>query len=90
MSVTLAKQFEGFAECCLELARSAETTARRVRFTQMAHEYRLATSLIREELSFDVNVASNGPSNQPSRAWSVRREDHTCETRPVRADERSR
>jgi hypothetical protein len=27
MDSTLAEQFEGFAECCLELARSAETTA---------------------------------------------------------------
>jgi hypothetical protein len=51
MSVTLAKQFEGFAECCLELARSAETTAGRARLMQMAHEYLLATSLIPEELS---------------------------------------
>ena len=48
MSSTLAKQFESFAECCLELARSAETTARRSRFIQMAHDYRLATFLIRD------------------------------------------
>ena len=88
MSVTLTKQFEGFAECCLEIARSAQTTARRVRFIQMAHEYRLAMSLIREELSFDVNEESYASSDQLSR--SVRREDHTCENRPVRADERSR
>ena len=54
MSATLDKQFEGFAECCVELARSAETTARRARFIQMAHEYQLATLLIREELSSDL------------------------------------
>jgi hypothetical protein len=48
MSSTLAKQFESFSECCLELARSAETTARRARFIQMAHDYRLATFLIRD------------------------------------------
>lgn len=51
MSATLTKQFERFAECCLELARSAETTERRARFIQMAHEYRLATLLTSEELS---------------------------------------
>ena len=49
MSATLTQQFESFAECCLELARSAETTERRVRFIQMADEYRLATLLISEE-----------------------------------------
>ena len=54
MSATLAEQFEGFAECCLELARGAKTTARRARFIQMAHEYQLATSLIRGELSPDL------------------------------------
>jgi hypothetical protein len=42
----LTKQFESFAECCLEVARSAETTEGRARFIQMAHEYRLATLLI--------------------------------------------
>jgi hypothetical protein len=51
MNATLTKRFEGFAECCLELARSAETTERRARFIQMAHEYRLATLLTSEELS---------------------------------------
>ena len=51
MNATLTKQFEGFAECCLELARSAETTERRARFIQMAHEYRLATLLTSEQLS---------------------------------------
>ena len=48
-ATTLTKQFQGFAECCLELARSAETTERRARFIQMADEYRLATLLISEE-----------------------------------------
>ena len=51
MNATLTKQFEGFAECCLELARSAKTTERRARFIQMAHEYRLATLLTSEEPS---------------------------------------
>ena len=51
MNATLTKQFEGFAECCLELARSAETTERRARFIQMADEYRLATLLTSEEFS---------------------------------------
>jgi hypothetical protein len=51
MNATLSKQFEGFAECCLELARSAETTERRARFIQMAGEYRLASLLTSEELS---------------------------------------
>ena len=50
-ATTLTKQFQGFAECCLELARSAETTERRARFIQMAHEYRLATLLTSEEPS---------------------------------------
>jgi hypothetical protein len=49
MSATLTKQFESFAECCLELARSADTTERRARFIQMADAYRLATLLISEE-----------------------------------------
>ena len=57
MNATLTKQFEGFAECCLELARSAETTERRARFIQMADEYRLATLLTSEELS-------SGPKNR--------------------------
>lgn len=51
MSATLANQFERFAECCLKLARSAETTERRARFIQMAHEYRLATLLTSQEPS---------------------------------------
>jgi hypothetical protein len=51
MSATLAKQFAGFARCCLELARSAKTATHRARFTQMAHEYWLASLRIREELS---------------------------------------
>jgi hypothetical protein len=54
MSATLANQFERFAECCLELARGAKTTARRARFIQMAHEYQLAMLLIRGELSPDL------------------------------------
>ena len=54
MSATLTKQFEGFAECCLELARSAKTATHRARFTQMAHEYWLASLRIREELSSDL------------------------------------
>ena len=49
MSATFTKQFESFAECCLELARSADTTERRARFIQMADAYRLATLLISEE-----------------------------------------
>ena len=43
MSATFAKQFAGFARCCLELARSAKTATHRARFTQMAHEYWLAS-----------------------------------------------
>jgi hypothetical protein len=54
MSATLAKQFAGFARCCLELARSAKTATHRARFTQMAHEYWLASLRIREELSSDL------------------------------------
>ena len=49
MSATLTKQFDSFAECCLELARSAATTERRARFIQMADDYRLATLLISGE-----------------------------------------
>jgi hypothetical protein len=63
MSASLAEQFEGFAKCCLELARSAETTPSRARFTQMAHEYLLATSLIAKELSPDLN-GPPGPTCQ--------------------------
>ena len=44
MSAMLATQFESFAECCSELARAAETPARRARLVQMAHEYRRASS----------------------------------------------
>jgi hypothetical protein len=62
MSASLAEQFEDFAKCCLELAR-AETTPRRARFTQMAHEYLLATSLISKEHSPDLN-GPPGPTRQ--------------------------
>ena len=51
MSATLAKQFEGFAKCCLNLARNTKTATHRVRFVEMAHEYWLASLLIRNELS---------------------------------------
>ena len=54
MSATLAEQLEGYAECCLELARSAKTATHRARFTQMAHEYWLALLRIREGLSSDL------------------------------------
>ena len=54
ISATLAKQFAGFARCCLELARSAKTATHRARFTQMDHEYWLASLRIREELSSDL------------------------------------
>ena len=60
MNATLTNQFEGFAECCLELARSAETTERRARFIQMAHEYRLATLLIRKVDCFVRYTADEG------------------------------
>ena len=51
---TFAKQFEDFADCCLGLARSAETPPRRERLIQMAHEYRLATlRVLQGELSSD-------------------------------------
>ena len=49
MSVTLVKRFESFAECCLELAQSADATAARARLVQMECEYRQATSLIQEK-----------------------------------------
>ena len=64
MSATLAKQFAGFARCCLELARSAKTATHRARFTQMAHEYWLASLRIREELSSDLRP---GDANHPRR-----------------------
>ena len=63
MNATLTKQFEGFAECCLELARSAEMTESRARFIQMAREYRLATLRITRELSSHLrpgNADHNG------------------------------
>ena len=53
MNATLTKQFEGFAEV-LFIARSAKTATHRARFTQMAHEYWLASLRIREELSSDL------------------------------------
>ena len=65
MSATLTKQFEGFAECCLELARSAETTERRARFIQMADEYRLATLLTSEELSSGPKGTSTAAESPP-------------------------
>ena len=46
MSTSLRQQFEAFADCCLELARRAETPARRSRLVKMAHEYRQATALV--------------------------------------------
>jgi hypothetical protein len=67
MSATLAKQFEGFAECCLELERSAKTAAGRARFIQMAHEYRLATLRIREELYSDPR--SGDADDQDGTNW---------------------
>jgi len=69
MSATLAEQFEGFAECCLRLARSAKTAAGRARFIQKAHEYRLATLRIHEELSSDQrasNADHHDGTNWPS------------------------
>ena len=74
MSATLAKQF---ARCCLELARSAKTATHRARFTQMAHEYWLASLRICEELSSDLrpgganhhggtNWRSDGSVNPPT------------------------
>ena len=65
MNATLTKQFEGFAECCLELARSAETTERRARFIQMADEYRLATLLTSEELSSGPKGTSTAAESPP-------------------------
>ena len=59
MSATLVEQFEGYAACCLNLARSAKTAAGRARFLQMAHEYRLATlRVLQEELSSDQKVGN--------------------------------
>ena len=46
MSTSLVKQFDAFADCCLELARSAETPARRSRLVKMAHEYRQANEIL--------------------------------------------
>ena len=70
MSATLTKQFESFAECCLELARSADTTERRARFIQMADAYRLATLLTSEELSSGPKgrrllPAAEAPASRP-------------------------
>jgi hypothetical protein len=71
MSASLAEQFEGFASCCLELARSAETTAGRARLMQMAHEYLLATSLIPSEFpSEPERTGLTGPSNPARSAQS--------------------
>ena len=70
MSATLAKQFEGFAKCCLDLARSTKTATHRVRFVEMAHEYWLASLLIRNELSSDLSAGHayhNGGTNWPSK-----------------------
>ena len=66
MSTTLAKQFEGFADCCLELARSAKTTARRARFMQMAREYHLRPG------NADHNGGTNWPSDSVNLANSAR------------------
>ena len=78
MNATLSKQFEGFAECCLELARSAKTTERRARFIQMAGEYRLASLLTsasgpkgRRLLSAAESppiIAAEAPARAPRRA----------------------
>ena len=70
MSATLAKQFEGFAKCCLDLARNTKIATHRVRFVEMAHEYWLASLLIRNELSSDLSVGHayhNGGTNWPSK-----------------------
>ena len=65
MSATLAKQFEGFAKCCLDLARSTKTATHRVRFVEMAHEYWLASLLIRNELSSDLSAGNAYHSAAP-------------------------
>jgi hypothetical protein len=66
---TLAKQFQDFAECCLGLARSAETAARRERFIQMAHEYRLASFLIQDGWQTLRNEATTGEAIEKCRAF---------------------
>ena len=74
MSATSAKQFEGFAKCCLDLARSTKTATHRVRFVEMAHEYWLASLLIRNELSSDMSAGHayhNGGTNWPSKAATL-------------------
>jgi len=70
----VAEQFEGYAACCLRLARSAKTAAGRARFLQMAHEYRLATLRIRKELSPDrkvVHADHHDGTNWPSVSGSL-------------------
>jgi hypothetical protein len=56
---SFAQQFEDLADCCLGLARSAETLARRERLIQMADEYRLATTLLIQDVS-DLAKRSDG------------------------------
>jgi len=58
----LAPQFENFAECCLELARVAETPARRARFILMAREYRRA----KRQVSESMRLAEMGGTNRDS------------------------
>jgi hypothetical protein len=67
MSKLLVTQFERFAECCLELARSAETPARRARLVKMAHEYRQATEMVAPRMeSRSVGMLAHEPESPSS------------------------
>jgi hypothetical protein len=60
MNSSLASLFENFAECCLDLARAADTPARRARLFQMAHEQQ-ATSLMDRRMEDVGGVERNHP-----------------------------
>ena len=71
MSTTLREQFETFADCCLELARRADTPAHRSRLMKMAHEYRQATALVSME-----RQDFGGPSIKRANSFDMLRGPH--------------
>jgi hypothetical protein len=71
MNTTLREQFETFADCCLELARRADTPAHRSRLMKMAHEYRQATALVSME-----RQDFGGPSINRANSFDMLRGPH--------------
>src|SRR5262245_20314696 len=56
------KQFEEYAQCCSELAREADTAARRERLLKMAREYMQAAELLRHGVAARVMLRQPSPN----------------------------